>query len=317
MADRPLAARMGLSEWVLLLILSMLWGGSFFFVGVAVDELPPFTIVALRVGVAALALLAIAFAMNLSLPRNGHTMAAFLAMALLNNAIPFSLIVWSQTVLASGLAAILNATTPLFALLVAHVSTIDEKVNRARGIGLAVGFAGVVVLVGPQALDGLGSSLLAQFACLAASLSYAFAGVFGRRFHRLGVPPLVAAAGQLAAATILLVPLAIVVDTPWRLALPSTSVIAAIAALAVLSTAIAYLLYFRILASAGATNLLLVTFLIPLSAAVLGTAFLGERFEFSHGAGMALIGAGLAAIDGRPFSRLRRLLQFAWRSVKA
>jgi drug/metabolite transporter (DMT)-like permease len=308
---------MGLSEWVLLLILSMLWGGSFFFVGVAVDELPPFTIVALRVGVAALALLAIAFAMNLSLPRNGHTMAAFLAMALLNNAIPFSLIVWSQTVLASGLAAILNATTPLFALLVAHVSTIDEKVNRARGIGLAVGFAGVVVLVGPQALDGLGSSLLAQFACLAASLSYAFAGVFGRRFHRLGVPPLVAAAGQLAAATILLVPLAIVVDTPWRLALPSTSVIAAIAALAVLSTAIAYLLYFRILASAGATNLLLVTFLIPLSAAVLGTAFLGERFEFSHGAGMALIGAGLAAIDGRPFSRLRRLLQFAWRSVKA
>jgi drug/metabolite transporter (DMT)-like permease len=290
-------------EWAMLLALSVLWGGSFFFTGVAVQELPPFTIVALRVGLAAAMLFAMMRLLGLAMPRERKVWAAFFGMGLLNNAIPFCLIVWSQTHIASGLAAILNATTPLFTVLVAHALTADEKMSPNRLAGVLIGLVGVMVIVGADALAGIGSDVLAQIAVLAATLSYAFAGVFGRRFRRMGVEPIATAAGQVMASTLMLLPVALLVDRPWTLPLPGAPVWAAILGLAALSTALGYVLYFRILATAGATNLLLVTFLIPVSAVVLGFLVLGERLDARHFLGMALIGIGLAAIDGRLLRR--------------
>ena len=290
---------MGAVEWGMLLALSVLWGGSFFFVGVAVEALPPLTIVALRVGLAALALNLAVLALGLRMPGGGRPWAAFLAMGLLNNAIPFSLIVWGQTHIASGLASILNATTPLFTVLIAHALTGDERMSAGRAAGAMVGFAGVTVMIGSDALTGLGADLLAQLAVLGAAVSYAFAAVFGRRFARIGVAPLIAATGQVTASALLLAPLALVVETPWTLPAPAAHVWGAMAGLALLSTALAYVLYFRVLARAGATNLLIVTFLIPVSAIVLGAAVLGERLAPVHFAGVTLIGLGLGLIDGR------------------
>ena len=218
-------------------------------------------------------------------------------MGTLNNLIPFSLIVWGQTHIASGLAAILNATTPLFTVVLGHLLTRDEKMTPMRLIGVLIGLAGVTLMFGAEVLGGLGLAIVAQFAVLGAAISYACAGLFGRRFK--DTPPLVTATGQLTATTVLMLPLVLLVDRPWTLPAPSPSTWAAIIALALLCTAVAYVIYFRILAAAGATNLLLVTFLIPVSAIGLGVTVLGERLGPEHLAGMALIGLGLAAIDGR------------------
>lgn len=294
------------AEWAMLLTLSVLWGGSFFFTGVAVRELPPLTIVLLRVGLAALILNLVVLAASLRMPSDHRVWAAFLGMGLLNNVVPFCLIVWGQTHIASGLAAILNATTPLWAVIVAHLLTPDEEATGNRLLGVALGLAGVVLMIGPEALSGLGIHVTAQLAVLAAALSYAFAGVYGRRFKRLGMSVLPTAAGQVTASALVLLPITLLVDRPWTLAAPSLPVWAALLGLAALSTALAYVLYFRILATAGATNLLLVTFLIPVSAVVLGSLVLGERLEAEHFLGMALIGSGLAAIDGRLLTMSRR-----------
>jgi drug/metabolite transporter (DMT)-like permease len=298
--------RMSLVDWSLLLALSMLWGGSFFFVGVAVKALPPLTIVLLRVAIAAIALHIVLRATRTAMPWDSKTWLAFLGMGLLNNAIPFSLIVWGQTQIASGLASILNATTPLFTVLIAHVLTADERLTKSRVAGILVGLAGVVMLIGPQALAGLGKDVAAQLAILGAAISYGFAAIFGRRFKRMGVPPLATATGQVTASSLLLLPIAMLVDRPWILAWPDLPVWGAIIGLALLSTALAYVVFFRILASAGAVSLSLVTFLIPVSAIVLGSAFLGESLAPVDFLGMALIGLGLAAIDGRLFRAARR-----------
>lgn len=306
-APAPINPTMGVREWAMLLSLSLLWGGSYFFVGVAVTALPPLTIVALRVGLAAIALWGMIALWGVAVPRSARVWIALLGMGVLNNAIPFSLIVWGQTQIASGLASILNATTPLFTVLVAGALLADERITVNKAIGVVVGFAGTVVLIGPDALAGLGTNLLAQLACLAAALSYAFAGTFGRRFRRMGVEPVVTAAGQVTASALILAPLSLWVEQPWTLAPPDAVHWAAIAGLAVLSTALAYVLYFRILASAGATNLLLVTFLVPVSAILLGWLVLGEALEARHFLGLVVIGFGLAAIDGRLFRRPRAL----------
>ncbi len=290
---------MALRVWLWLLSLSVLWGGSFFFAKVALGELGPFTVVFVRVTLAALILALIVP------PRRDAPWPAYFAMGFLNNALPFSLIFWGQTEIASGLASILNATTPLFTLIVAHFLTSDEKIDGAKTVALLTGLLGVVVLIGPAALAGDGG-LWGQAACLAAALSYAFAGVYGRRFRRIGIAPTEAAAGQVTASAVLILPIMLIVDQPWLLpATPSFAVCLALAGLALLSTALAYVLYFRILAVAGATNLLLVTFLIPVTAILLGATVLGERLEPRHFAGMALIGIGLALIDGRIAGLLR------------
>lgn len=298
---KPINVLMGPGEWSLLITLSVLWGGSFFFVGIAVDALPTFTIVFLRVGLAAIALNLVVLATGLRMPKDRHIWTAFVGMAFLNNVIPFTLIVWGQTHIASGLASILNATTPFFTVIAAHYLTSDEKLTGGRFAGVILGFAGVVVMIGGEALGGLGINTLAHLAVLGAAVSYASAGVFGRRFRHLNSSPLVAATGQVTASTFVLIPLVLTLERPWALSLPAVEVWGAILGLSLFSTALAYILYFRLLATAGATNLLLVTFLIPISAILLGNSILGERLELKHFAGMGLIGFGLAAIDGRLF----------------
>jgi drug/metabolite transporter (DMT)-like permease len=293
--------RMSKRDWCLLGLLSVLWGGSFFFVGVARPELPPLTLVWLRVSLAALVLAAMLPLLGVAIPRQPAQWRAFAGMAVLNNLIPFCLIVWAQGHIASGLAAILNATTPIFTVLVAHAVTGDEKLTRGKAVGVLLGFTGVAVLVGASALSGLGAG--PELAILGATLSYAFAGIFGRRFRRMGVVPEAGALGQVAMSTLLLLPPMLLIEQPWQLPVPSPGAIAAVAGLAVVSTALAYVIYFRLLASAGATNLLLVTFLIPVSAILLGTLFLDEVLAPRHFAGMALIALGLLAIDGRMFRR--------------
>jgi drug/metabolite transporter (DMT)-like permease len=297
---RSSAPTIGSADWGLLVLLSVLWGGAFFLVGVAVGSLPPLTIVAGRLVGAAIVLHLVMRIAGERFSFAPNVLAAFLIMGVLNNAVPFTLFSWGQQHIASALAAIFNATTPLFTALLAHAVTSDEKLSLGRGLGVVVGFLGVVVMVGPRVLEGVDVSVLASLACLGAALSYAFAGIFGRRFRRMGLTPLATATGQVTASSALMLPLALVVDTPWRLPAVPIEAIAAIGGLALLSTAAGYLLFFRLLGSIGATGASLVTFLVPVSAILLGTAILGERLAPEHLAGMALIGGGLALIDGRP-----------------
>jgi drug/metabolite transporter (DMT)-like permease len=294
-------------EWAMLVALSVLWGGSFFFNGVAVRELPPLTIVFGRVALAALILLIVMRMLGQKVPTEARVWTAFFGMGLLNNALPFSLIVWGQSHIASGVASILNATTPLFTVVVAHVLTTNEKMTGGKVLGVVVGLGGVAVMIGGDALKTIGADIAAQLACLAGAVSYAFAGIYGRKFRAMGVSPLATAMGQVAASSVVLLPVVLMIDQPWRLAMPSGATIGALIGVAALSTAAAYILYFRILETAGATNLLLVTFLIPVSAILLGVFVLGETFLQNHALGMAMIGIGLAAIDGRPWRLARRL----------
>ncbi|MDO5632786.1 MAG: DMT family transporter [Paracoccus sp. (in: a-proteobacteria)] len=294
------------TEWLMLIALSALWGGSFFFNELAVRELPVLTVVAIRVALAGAILTLVLRATGQALPRGGQIWAALFGMGLLNNVIPFSLIVWGQQHIASGVAAILNAATPLFTVLLAHWLTQDERMSRAKLLGVLTGFAGGAVMIGPAALRDLGTQVAAQLMCLGAALSYAFAGIYGRRFRATGVAPVGAATGQVIAASVILVPLSLMLDRPWLLPVPSVGAIAALIGVAALSTALAYVLYFRLLHSAGVTNLLLVTFLIPVSAILLGVLFLDERLLPQQMAGMMLIGLGLLLIDGRVLRRKKR-----------
>ena len=289
----------------MLTTLSIVWGASFFFNDVAVAALPTFTVVVCRVALAALILWAVMRFLGHAMPTAPAVWGAFFAMGLLNNVIPFSLIVWGQTHIASGLASILNATAPMFTVIVAHYVTRDEKMTPSRVTGVVLGFLGVAIMIGGDLVASVGQSISAQLAILAAALSYAIAGVFGRRFAAQGIVPIAIATGQVTAATVLLLPIMLLVDQPWALPVPSLTVIGALLGLASLSTAFAYILYFRILATAGATNLLLVTLLVPVSAVLLGVTILGEILYPKHVLGMAAIALGLAAIDGRPLRYFR------------
>ncbi len=281
-------------DWTRLTILSLLWGGSFFFVAVALQGLPTLSVVWGRVGLGAAFLALALWVSGTAFPRGGPVWRALAVMGLLNNAVPFTLFVLAQGRISGGMASILNATTPLWGVLLAHLLT-EEKITVAKAAGLACGFAGVVVMMGGAALGDLWASL----ACLGAAFSYGLAGIWGRRFRSMGVPPLATAFGQVASAAVILLPIWLLVDRPWRLALPEPSVIGAVLAIAAFSTALAYLIYFRLLASAGPSNLLLVTFLVPVSACLLGAMFLGEPILAWQVAGFGLIAAGLAALDGR------------------
>ncbi|MFN0262528.1 DMT family transporter [Tepidamorphus sp. 3E244] len=291
---------MSMRNWTLLVLLSVIWGGAFFFAKVAVSELPPFTVVLCRVVLAALTLhlvlrlRGIAFVASARWP-------AYAGMAVLNNVIPFSLLFYGQTQIGAGLASILNATTPVFAVIVAHVFTADERITGGKAAGVALGIAGVAVLVGLDALSEIGNNIAAQVACLGAALSYGFAGVFGRRFK--GDAPVASAAGQVTASSLIMLPVVFIIDQPWTLPVPGIEVIGAVTLLGIVSTGIAYILFFSILRSSGATNVMLVTLLVPVTAILLGAAVLGERLAPSDLAGMALIGLGLAAIDGRAWRR--------------
>ena len=301
------------SDWLLLLVLALIWGGAFFFIGVAVRHVPPLTYVWLRLTMGAAGLWAwlMIRGERVTLPR--QVWGSILLLALLNNALPFALFGWSQTHIASGLASILNATTPIWGVVVAHVLTRDERLSPRKLVGVLLGFGGVAVMIGPSLLTSLGSSALAQLACVAASLSYALAAVWARRFKRLGISPFSVTTGQLTAGALVMLPVSLIVDQPWTRAIPPLSAWAAIGALAILCTALGYVLYFRLIDRAGATNALLVTLLVPPVAILLGGLFLGETLAPQDFAGLALIALGLGAIDGRLLTLFirRRLRQTA------
>ena len=292
-------ARMSAQDYGLLFLLSVIWGGSFFFSEVALVELPPLTLVFLRVLGGALTLHFIIRVMGKRFYYDVRMWRDFFIMGALANAVPFVLIVWGQIHIASGLASILNAMTPISTAIVTHLLTKDERLTPLKTCGVLAGFAGVSVLLGPALLKDLGSELWGQLAVVSATVCYALAGVFGRRFK--GEPAVNVAAGQVTAASLLLLPVALFIDMPWTLVMPGLNTWAAIIGLGVLCTAVAYILFFRILANAGANNVMLVTFLVPPSAIVLGVLFLNERLSLSQLGGMALIGLALTLIDGRLF----------------
>jgi drug/metabolite transporter (DMT)-like permease len=304
-------SQMNGSDWLILLVLAVIWGGAFFFIGVAVRHVQPLTYVWLRLTIGAAGLWAYLIIRGepFSLPR--QVWGAILLLAVLNNALPFALFGWGQTHIASGLASILNATTPIWGVVVAHFLTRDERMTPRKIAGVLLGFGGVAVMIGPSLLSSLGTSGLAQIACVAASLSYALAAVWARRFKGLGISPFSVTTGQLTAGALLMLPVSILVDHPWNRPMPPASAWAAITALALLCTALGYVLYFRLIARAGATNALLVTLLVPPVAILLGGLFLGETLAPQDFAGLGLIALGLAAIDGRLLSLRRRLLQSA------
>lgn len=291
---------MTVSDWGLLLLLSGLWGGSFFFAKVIVQEMPPLTLVLVRFSVAAVALWVYVRACRLAIPGSLATWLAFAGMGLLNNLIPAALITWGQITIASGLASILIATTPVFSILAAHWLTDDEKMSVGRVSGVGLGLIGIAVLVGGGALGSSPRSMFAILACIVAALSYGFANVFGRRFARMGIAPAVGAFGQITATAAMMLPVAIIFESPWQMPVPSLVAWASMAGLALLSTALGYVIFFRILASAGGTNVSLVTLLIPVSAILLGRIVLGEHLLVWQYVGMAFIALGLIAIDGRP-----------------
>lgn len=299
---------MNRSDWGTLLVLAVIWGAAFLFIGVAVRHVPPLTYVWLRLAIAAAAMWAFLRwkGAALDLPRSAW--GSILLLALLNNALPFTLFGWGQTHIASGLAAILNATTPIWGVVVAHLFTGDERMTPRKLAGVLLGFGGVALMIGPSLLSNLGSSALAQLACVAASLSYAVAAVWARRFRKQGLSPLTVTTGQLTAGAVLMLPLMLVVDRPWTMAMPPLSAWASIVALAVVCSAVGYVLYFRLIDHAGATNALLVTLLVPPVAILLGSLFLAEVLAPQDFAGLALIALGLAAIDGRLLNRLGRRL---------
>ena len=287
----------------MLIILAIVWGGSFYFIGLSAKELPSFTIVFLRVGLASLILWPGLMLVGQKMPRDKEIWKMFFSIGLINNVIPFSLIVWGQHHITSSLASILNATTPFFTIALAHFLTEEERISKNRLLGIVTGFLGVSIIVGMDFIEGAGVNTWAQLAVLGASLAYGCALVYGRRFNSMGVKPVIVATGQLTASTFVLLPIVLLVDSPWTLPLPSSTTWAAIFGLGVLSTAFAFTLYYRILATAGAVNMSLVTFLVPISAIFLGVLFLNETLEFKHILGMAVIWLGLAIMDGRFFKR--------------
>ena len=296
-------SRMRVQDWLLLVLLSLIWGSSFFFNEVALRGLPVFSVITLRMSLAAVTLWMVVLIRGMHLPRSPRVWGALGVLGLINNVIPFSLVVWSQTHITSGLASILNATTPLFTVVIAGLLLPDEKITLNKALGVAVGFAGVVLMIGPAALKGIGTDTLAQAAMLGATLCYASSGVFARRFREMGVSPMMTAAGQATASSLILIPLTLVVDQPFSSPPPGLDSLAAATGLGILGTALAFTLFFRVLGSVGATNAALVTFLIPVWANLLGTLVLNENLEPVHVVGMLIIGVGLSLLDGRIWSR--------------
>ena len=294
--------QMGSQDWFQLFILSVLWGGSYFFIKVILVDLKPFSAVLGRVFIAAIVLNIIVRATGQRMPTSLKMWGSFFVMGFLNNLLPFSLIFWGQTQISSSLASILNATTPVWTVLLAHFLTVDEKMTPSRISGIIFGMIGVVVMIGVDALQGLGSNVIAQLIVVGAAISYACAGIYGKRFKE--TPAIVTATGQITATTVMMIPVVIIFDQPWSMSIPGLSSWWALLGLALLSTVLAYIIYFRLLSSAGATNLLLVTFLIPVSAILLGTIILGEYLDIQHIIGMGFIGLGLIAIDGRLFEKI-------------
>ena len=296
---------MNKKDWLLLTFLSLLWGGSYFFVEIALTALPIFTIVFLRVFTGAALLLLFISITERKFPKDKKVWFTLLVMGILNNVIPFTMIVSGQQYISSGFASILIAATPFFTVTSAHFLTKDEKINAGKITGVFFGVLGVSVLIGFDSLTWGSNELLGIIFILTASLSYSIAGIWGKRFKSMNIDPVITSTGQLICSSFILLPVMLITDRPWNLPLPPVEVWGAIIGIALFSTSVAYIVYFKVLSNSGATNVLLVTFLIPIVAVVLGVFLLSEDFKMQYLYGMFIIGIGLLAIDGR-FLRKRR-----------
>lgn len=287
----------GPMEWLFLITLSVIWGGSYLFMKIAVVSLPVLVIVLSRVALGAMTLGTILLITRQSLPKKIQHWQAFLGMGLLNNAMPMSLIVFGTQSISAGLASIINALTPLFTILIASKLTSDETLSPNKVIGVIIGFIGVIILLGPGLVFEHDMNVIGELACVGAALSYASANVFGRRFARMGLKPLQIAFGQTTSASFILLPVALLIDKPWTLATPPSSVIASVLALGVLCTGFAYVIFFQVLTKSGATAIALVTLMIPPSAIAMGAFVLGESLQLQHVIGMIVIAIGLIAVN--------------------
>ncbi len=294
--------------WGLIGILSILWGGAFFLIEVGLRSYPPMTLVFMRLALAVPPMLLAMRLMGERLPRELHLWGLLAVVGALNCALPFILFFWGQQYLDSGYAAILNATTPLWGVVTAHFLTNDEKATPARIVGVLVGLAGIMVMVGPSAIAGLSDNFLAQLACLVSTVFYSFAAIYGRRLSQDALTPMAVATGQTITAALLMVPMVLIIDQPWTMAMPGRDATMAGITLALFSTALAYTLYFRLIDLAGASNAQLVAFLMPVLAVILGIAFLGESLNGNQIIGAALIAVGLIVIDGRLLARRTSVL---------
>ena len=292
---------MSAGNWGKLLLLGAIWGGSFFFARIAVLEIAPLTLVLFRVALAAAALhvylLVAGPSFRLALPMA----IPFFGLAMVNNVVPFALMFAGQTELGAGAASILNAMTPFWTMIFMRLFTSEPSPAWNKIAGVALGIAGTLVMIGPGVVTGLGGPVWAKFALLGTAISYGFAFLFSRRFS--GLPPQVVATGQLTAATVVMVPVVLLWHGTDGMFAASPHAWAAVAGLALLATAVAYILYFSLVGSAGAANASLVTLIVPVSAILLGAIFLGERLESYELAGMGLIALGLLTIDGRVLRR--------------
>ncbi len=289
-------------SWFLLLLLSLLWGGSFLFIGISVKSLSPLVIVFLRVAMAAILLCCFSLLLGYQFPKQLKIWRMFFMLGLMNNLIPFLLIVWGQTQLASGLAAIFNASTPIFSVLITGFFVDDESPTTLKLLGAVAGFCGVSLMIG-MSIFSKENHVYAQIAILCAAFSYALAAVYARRFKAFDIKPMMIATGQLCASSILIFPFVLVFGNIESFFSANIQTWLAIFALASISTAFAYILYFKILAQAGATNVLLVTLLAPMNAVLLGWIFLNETVDWEHFLGMALIALGVSLIDGRMWQK--------------
>ncbi|MGE9009026.1 DMT family transporter [Leptospira interrogans] len=298
--------RIDARDWSLLGVLSILWGGSFFFNGVVLRELPPLTLVLLRVALASIILLPLLWVYRIDFPKGVAGWKPFFAIGLFNNVLPFSLIVAGQMTIPSGLASILNTTTPLFTVVVMAAAG-EEKLQARRIAGVVVGLIGVVILRGWNfGGDGIRSGQgIGILLCLAGAFSYGLSALLARRLLS-NSPPLGTATFQLLASSIMMMVVAGFIERPWQLPMPGVATWLAVIGLAVLSTALAYIVFFQILRRSGATNVMLVTLLIPVTAIVLGYLVLGEQISPREIAGTLVIGSALLLIDGRVLGLFRR-----------
>lgn len=293
----PLQKTLSPRAWAELGLLSLIWGGSFLSVHVALAEIGPLTAVAHRVGWASLILWGYVLVRRMALPRDLHVWAAFLGMGLLNNVIPFSLMAWGQLHIETGLTSILNAATAIFGVLAAAIFLADEQLSLRRLTGVCLGFLGVATAIGLSALADFNLRSLGQLAVLGGTISYALAGVWARK-RLSGLTPQVAAMGMLTGSSLIMIPAAWWVEGPLTLSL-STQTWAAIAYYAIIATALAYLLYYRVLAMAGSGNLMLVTLTVAPVAIILGALVLGEALPLRAYAGFVILALGLLVISGK------------------
>lgn len=297
------------AAWGQLILLSLIWGASFLSIRIALDEVPFVTTVAHRVFWAMLVLWAVIIWRGLAVPRSARVWGAFLVMGCLNNVIPFSLMAWGQLHIESGLTSILNAATAISGVLVAALVFADERLTAKKTIGVLFGFFGVAIAIGLENLTRLDLRSLAQLAVIAGTLSYAFAGAWARKTLS-ALPPQVAAAGMLTGSSLVMVPAAFAIDGPPSFAL-SPSAYGAIFYFSIIATALAYLLYYRILSLAGSGNLMLCTLLVAPVAIILGAFVLDEALHPRAYLGFAVLALGLIILDGRLAQSLRARLSGA------